>query len=273
MVKIACIVVVFYTQACFAQKNLFMEAEQRLSDLSERVYSAPNDTLKLQANAALIDELYQLISHKKSLRYSFTKLDHISILQPKDKSFRLITWALQYDNQLVQYFGFIHYYDRKQRAQVVHRLRDRSHAQKNVEIKTFTTDNWFGALYYKLIENEHNDRKYYTLLAWDGNDAKTNKKIIDVLWFDNKKTPLFGAPLFVSKSGIKNRYVMEFNELASVTLEYKAKSGIILFDDLQPVDGESTRIKSAIVPTLNYNGFMFKKGKWNFLERLEPTEL
>ena len=262
MAKIAIFAFLLFSQICFAQKDLFIQAENRISELSEVVYAAKNDTLKLQANAELIDEMYQLISHKKSLRYTFTKLDHISILEPKDKQFRIITWALQYENQLVQYFGFIHYYDKKQRAQVVHRLRDRSHLQENVEIKTFKTDNWFGALYYELIENEYNDRTYYTLLAWDGNDSKTNKKIIDVLWFDNKKTPLFGAPLFVSKSGIKNRYVMEFNELASVTLEYKAKSGIILFDDLQPVDGESTRIKSAIVPTLNYNGFMFKKGKW-----------
>lgn len=256
-----------------AQKDLFVNAEKRIKQLSNTVYNGQTDKEKLEANDILKDELFNIVSHKKSLRYSFENLEHISVIEPEDKSFRMFTWALHYDSDLYQYFGLIQYYDKKQRAQVVHMLRDESHRIKNPERKNLRPDYWFGTLYYDVITNTFEGRTYYTLLGWDGNTSKSDKKIIDVLWFDNKKSLIFGAPLFISDQGIQNRYILEYNELASVTLEYKPKSKIILFDDLEPVDGESIKVKTAYVPTLNYNGLIFKKGKWNLLKRLEPSEL
>lgn len=256
-----------------AQKDLFVNAEKRIKSLSNTVYSGKSDNEKIQANEALLDELFNIVSHKKSLRYAFENLDHISVIEPEDKSFRMFTWALQYENKLFQYFGLIQYYDKKQRAQVVHLLRDESFRIAQPETKTLRPDLWYGALYYDIVTTEHEGRTYYTLLGWDGNTEKSEKKIIDVLWFNNSKNIIFGAPLFISDSGIQNRYILEYNELATVTLEYKPKSQIILFDDLEPVDGESIQVKTSYVPTLNYNGFIFKKGKWNLLKRLEPSEL
>lgn len=256
-----------------AQKDLFVNAEKRIKDLSAQVYGAKSDKEKLEANEQLKDELYSIVSHKKSLRYGFENLEHISIIEPEDKSFRIFTWGLHYKSNLFQYFGLIQYYDKKQRAQVVHMLRDESHRITTPENKTLRPDYWYGALYYDIIVNEFDGRKYYTLLGWDGNTEKSEKKIIDVLWFNNSKDLIFGAPLFISDLGIQNRVILEYNELASVTLEYKPKSEVILFDELEPVDGESTKVKTAYVPTLNYNGFIFKKGKWNLLKHLEPTEL
>lgn len=256
-----------------AQKDVFVNAEKRIKALSHTVYEGQTDKEKLEANEALKDELFSIVSHKKSLRYPFDNLEHISVIEPEDKSFRIFTWALHYKSDLFQYFGMIQYYDKKQRAQVVHMLRDESHRIQDPESKTLRPDYWFGSLYYDIITNEFEGKTYYTLLGWDGNTKKSEKKIIDVLWFNNSKNLIFGAPLFISDLGIQNRYILEYNELASVTLEYKPKSKIILFDDLEPVDGESIKVKTSYVPTLNYNGFIFKKGKWNLLKRLEPSEL
>jgi len=267
------IVLFFIVFSVKAQKDLFVKAENEIVRLSEIVYSAETDKEKIEANEKLIDELYKIISHKKSMRFGFEQLEHISVLEPEDKSIRIFTWAMHYKSDLFQYFGMIQYYDKKQRAQVVHVLRDESHRIKNEESKILTPDYWYGALYYDIITTEHEGRTYYSLLGWDGHTAKSDKKIIDVLWFDNAKQLKFGAPLFVSDQGIQNRFILEYNELASVVLEYKSKSKIILFDHLEPVDGESFEVKTSYVPTLNYNGFIFKKGKWNLLKRLEPTEL
>ncbi len=256
-----------------AQKDLFVNAEKRIKELSSVVYGGETDQEKTEANEVLKDELFNIISHKKSLRYEFEKLKHISVIEPEDKSFRIFTWALHYESKLFQYFGLIQYYDKKQRAQVVHMLRDESHRILNPEDKTLRPDFWYGALYYDVITNEFEGKTYYTLLGWDGNTEKSEKKIIDVLWFNRNRDLIFGAPLFISDLGIQNRYILEYNELASVILEYKSKSKVILFDELEPVDGESVKVKTSYVPTLNYNGFIFKKGKWNLLKRLEPTEL
>lgn len=255
-----------------AQKDLFVNAEKRIKELSSIVYGGETDKEKTEANELLKDELFNIISHKKSLRYGFENLKHISVIEPEDKSFRIFTWALHYESNLFQYFGLIQYYDKKQRAQVVHMLRDESHRILNPENKTLRPDYWYGALYYDVITNEFEGKTYYTLLGWDGNTEKSEKKIIDVLWFNRSRDLIFGAPLFISDLGIQNRYILEYNELASVILEYKSKSKVILFDELEPVDGESVKVKTSYVPTLNYNGFVFKKGKWNLLKRIEPTE-
>ena len=275
MVKKFFLITFFISFSCLvkAQKDLFVNAENRIKELSDVVYSGKSDQEKLAANDALKDELFNIVSHKKSLRYPFENLDHISVIEPEDKSFRIFTWALHYKSNLFQYFGLIQYYDKKQRAQVVHMLRDESHRIKDPERKTLRPDYWYGSLYYDVVTNEFEGRTYYTLLGWDGNTEKSEKKIIDVLWFNNNKDLIFGAPLFISDIGIQNRFILEYNELATVTLEYKPKSKVILFDELEPVDGESVKVKTSYVPTLNYNGFIFKKGKWNLLKRLEPTEL
>jgi D-glycero-alpha-D-manno-heptose-7-phosphate kinase len=40
-----------------------------------------------------------------------------------------------------------------------------------------------GAVYYKIIGTKHLDQKYYTLLGYDENNIRSNKKIIEVLSF------------------------------------------------------------------------------------------
>ena len=56
----------------------------------------------------------------------------------------------------------------------------------DIERFSGSSDQWVGAQYYELIESKNKFQTYYTLLAWDGNDLLTNKKMIDVLWFDDR---------------------------------------------------------------------------------------
>ena len=53
---------------------------------------------------------------------------------------------------------------------------------------------WIGALYYSLTPFKRGKKDYYLLLGWDGNDERSNRKIMDVLSISKSLT--FGAPIF-----------------------------------------------------------------------------
>lgn len=255
-------------------QNKFFEAQEKvIASLSKQIYESENDKEKINLNDDLLDALYALVSNKKSLRYKFTKLDHISIVKPKDGEFRMFTWSIKLGNNNFVYSGLFHYYDKKQRAQVIHVLKDYSSQIKEPEGKTLRPDYWYGALYYNVITKEYNGVKYFTLLGLDGHDDRSNKKIIDLLWFDRKMTPYFGAPAFVSERGIKNRFILEYNELSSVKLNYQSKLNLIYFDHLEPVDGVSYNVLSSYVPTSDVDGFIFKKGKWSLVKQIDVEKL
>jgi hypothetical protein len=260
-------------QFSFAQKGWFEKKEAIISQLSQQIFKSTSDKEKVQLNDQMTEELYEVLSHKKSSRYPFSNLKHISIIQPDDKAFRMFTWSVKLGNNKFVYGGVFHYYDKSQRAQVVHVLRDMSSKINNVEDKSLSTDFWFGALYYKVIKKEFNGLAYYTLLGWDGHDDRSEKKIVDVLWFDRAMKPYFGAPIFVSKRGIKNRFILEYNELSKIRLNYQEKLGVIFFDHLEPVDGTSYNVPSCFVPTSDVDGMIFKQGKWSMIYQLDVEKL
>jgi hypothetical protein len=49
---------------------------------------------------------------------------------------------------------------------------------------------WMGAVYYRIVQTSYQNKNYYTLLGYDENNIRSNKKIIEVLTFENDK-PIF----------------------------------------------------------------------------------
>ena len=59
---------------------------------------------------------------------------------------------------------------------IIIQLQDNSDYQLDFEYQIFNQDNWYGALYYKIISPKKKYNKYYTMFAWDGNSKKSSKK-------------------------------------------------------------------------------------------------
>src|SRR5437667_347518 len=57
-------------------------------------------------------------------------------------------------------------------------------------------NNWWGQLYYNIIQKTINGKNYYTTFGFEAGDLLVRRKIIDILTFDEKGMPKFGAPLF-----------------------------------------------------------------------------
>lgn len=239
---------------------------------------------RTDASKDFVRQLVQALKTTNSYYYPFDSLTHngLSIIHAPDNTFRIITWALpqfKYSGAYTyEYFGAIQMNSPELK---LFGLQDKSSEMGSSEMQVCTPNNWFGALYYGITQNVWADTTYYTLFGWDGHNDRSTKKLADVLYFKDNQ-PLFGAPIFqVVKDGkmsIKNRFVLEFKEGASVTLNYNAEQQKIIFDSLISEDQENTDRKVGnkkkksgsgneftLVPEGQYCGLEFTEGVWHYL--------
>jgi hypothetical protein len=144
----------------------------------------------------------------------------------------------------------------------VYILKDVKNDIINPEEKILHYPDWYGCLYYEMIERQDMGKTYYTLLGFDFNNSISHKKYIDVLTFNPQGIPSFGAPIFVGGDGIKSRVMFEYSARSVLHLKYHDDVDKIVFNWLYPIVPEKSNDKSYYVPDATYDGYEFQRGKW-----------
>lgn len=132
--------------------------------------------------------------------------------------------------------------------------------------------NWYGARYYEIIPVTASGRSpYYILLGWKGNNAKTSKKVIEILSFDKAGEPVFGKAIFDGLKGTtpKNRVVFEYNKLNSMTLAVDKSVGMIVFDHLAPFTPDLEGNFEFYAADLSFDGYKLVGGRLKLVENVE----
>lgn len=225
---------------------------------------------RLTADSVFTRQLVRALKVPHSFYYPFDSLFTISRLYAPDSSFRIITWQLVVNEELVRQHGAIQMRT-KDGSLKLFPLSDKSDAVPKLEDSIGNHQNWYGALYYRILQKNHQGRKIYTLLGFDENDSASNKKIIDILEFVNNE-PRFGAKVFRYPNNEFNaanpcRYIMEFKSGAGPRLNYDDELDMIIVEHLVSPSGEPNR-KSTLVGDGDYDGFRWLNGKWVFVNKL-----
>ena len=112
---------------------------------------------------------------------------------------------------------------------------------------------------------------YYILIGWKGNNAKTSKKVIDILSFDKAGQPVFGKPIFDGLKGAapKNRIVFEYNKLNSMTLTLDKSVGMIVFDHLAPFTPDLEGNFEFYAADLSFDAYKLAGGRLKLVENVE----
>lgn len=239
-----------------AQEINFQKEENKIISLAKVILEAENDSLKTDANHKLKNLFIRVLNMKKSYLHEFSKMAHISILQPKDKKFKIITWFTQYKNGNTTYSGIIQSCNKRGKKCTLYILEDHSSLSSKDVNNIINIDTWYGCLYYDLIMTKIEKKVYYTLLGWDGNDGNTTKKIIEVLNFNEKNKPYFGANIFNNN---QNRILIQYSSDYPVSLQYDQELEYIVFDHLEPIDEISIGNFNLYAPNLSYD--ILKKSK------------
>ena len=235
------------------EKDLEKE-KNKLIDLAQVILKGETDSIRIAANDDFYENLLTLLNTEKSYKYKFENIEHVSILQPKDKMFKIFTWFLPYKNGEYEYFGIIQKCKKNGNKCRIYELKKTQELNNESLNKNLETDEWYGCLYYDIISITINKQKYYTLLGWDGNNKQTTKKIIEVLKLKKKTDPVFGSSIF---NNTQKRIIIEYSSKYPISLRYDEKLEYIVFDHIEPIDGISINNFDIYAPNLSYD--IFKK--------------
>ncbi len=258
----------------------FQQYEDTLKKLSKEIQFNNNDVEKQKANNVFIQTWMQVLNTDKSFFFPFDSLTSVSRLTSPDEKFRIITWSVGRSDGTYDYYGFIQMNPKKNEGTLLYQLFDFSDSLNNPEISVCNRLNWFGALYYKLIKEKYNGKEYYTLLGWNGKGLVSGKKIIEVLTFSDKNTPVFGADIFsgFAKKKAAKRIIFEYSKKISMSLKYQQqyvskgdnKNWMIVFDRLVPMSSNLEGVYCYYVPASNiYDACVFENGKWKFIKDVD----
>jgi hypothetical protein len=257
-----------FASTLFAQNN-FQQKEKELKILGDSILKGSTDSVRAASCTIFTSTFETVLKDSGSFNYTFDSLKNVSVLESHDKSVRIFSWMLpSISKDKYNYFGFVQLYDKKLKKAMLYKLEEDNLPNEEVEKKSLSTKNWFGALYYKIIENKINGNKIYSLLGWRGNSRQTTMKVIDVL-VTEKEIPKFGAPIFKTEHGVKHRIIFEYTSQAVMSLRYNEKKKMIVLDNLSPSNPDLKGKYEYYGPDMSYDAFKFKSGKWNYFKNIQ----
>lgn len=253
----------------YGQDKTLDQYEQELNEISPILLNGKNELERFSANEKFVEIWDLILDDPKSLKHKFESIENFPIITSKDKKLRIINWIVALDNNTYQYHGIVQFFNSSNKYQVS-RLIPLSGEMKNVESIKLENNNWYGALYYQMEEIKRGNKKYYVLLGWNGNDERSNIKVIDVL--SVKKDLVFGAPIFRVDKKRLNRYIIEYKEDASASIKFKKKEDRIVLSNLIPLNDGMEGLYDYYVPDGSINAFELSNGSFKLKRDIENTE-
>ncbi len=249
-----------------------MDYEDTISRLGDSIVQSNDWRIREEASAHIIPMVVKALKIKNSFEYKFDSLKTFSILNSEDQKFRIFTWQLTMKDFTYRYYGAIQMNTEELK---LYPLIDMSLFIKDIEDTILDNNNWPGEIYYNIVQKKYKSENYYLLFGWDGNDKFSNKKMMDVLWFDEMGKPKFGMPVFYFSEDAKpkTRVIIEYKEDASTTFNFDETMGMIVFDYLVPENPLSEGIFMTYIPDGTYQGFKFEKGKWILVRNVSGENL
>lgn len=234
--------------------------EYQLEGLSYNIINGSDKVERITSCYYFIETLKTALQIPNSFDYDFDLLKTVSSITSEDDKFRVFTWNLLLDSGKYMYFGAIQMNNPD--SLELYGLYDSSDYNRNVIYGQFDNRHWMGALIYQIHHYRWKKKDYYITFGWDGQDAKTNRKVIDVLWFDDEGKPNFGEEIFDFDGDLQSRIIFDFNDRAAMLCRYDDHEEAIVFANLVPINPLMKGVYQNYVPDGTYDYLRFEKGVW-----------
>lgn len=260
-----------------ADYKFLRKKDDSLRNVGLKIIQGRNASDRFLADSAFTRIFVRALKTKNSFQFPFDSIINISKLYAPDSAFRIFTWQLVINENTIRQHGAIQMKtaDGSFKPFV---LIDKSDITKNSYDTIADNTGWIGAVYYKIILKKYDGRKFYTLLGFDENSLKSDKKIMDILEFIDGK-PVFGNKLFIMEKESNypknaSRFIMEFKKEASPRLTYDEDMDAIVFDELIS-ETNTPQKKWTLVSDGEHEGFRWRDGKWIHIRNIfagQPTK-
>ena len=264
------VVTVFAQHGSREAISFLQQKEDTLKGYADKLVNGVSASIRFNNDSIFTRMFVKALKTNHSFSYPFDSLQTISKLYAPDSSFRIFTWQMVVNENLVRQHGAIQMKTADGSLKLFP-LIDKSDVTTNITDSTGNNKGWMGAVYYKIIQTRNNNQNYYTLLGYDENNIRSTRKIIEVLSFINDE-PLFGGRYFsFEKDAVgkpaTSRYVMEYKKSAGARLTYDEDLKMIIAEHLESETGEPKK-KWTFIPDGDYEGFKWENGKWVHVEKV-----
>lgn len=243
------------------ESTVLQEKEQQLDSLLDVLRSAETNAEKSTANAEFTELMSQTLNEPGALSYNFTLLETVGVIDSPDEQVRIVNWNVEQEDFSHTYHCFVMYNDKKKDEVRVTELVDMSFGMPSQPTEIIDHENWYGALYYKIIPVKRGSKTIYTLLGWDHNSSLSQMKLIDAMYFTSSAVK-FGSPIFKMGKETKKRVFFEHSKKTSMFLNYEPHRERIMMDHLSPESPALKAFRSYYVPDMSYDAFVFENKKW-----------
>lgn len=246
--------------------------EEKLKLEFDSLKKITNDEAKRAYNQLIINDVQNFLQDPASYTVTLDSVKFMGKVVSPDNAFRVLNWNIAYSDFSFEYFTFLQFNPQDKQGYRVIRLMDTGlKVSKDLESRQFNSENWYGALIYKILLNTYKKQNYYTMLELDYNNLMSSFKIIDVMTFDKLGNPVFGAPIFKTDKGIRSRVVFEYSAQVSMGLKYDDRFKMIVFDHLSPIRPDLAGDYKFYGPDFSYDGYTFDNGFWVYKADLDIT--
>jgi hypothetical protein len=254
-----------------SDRKVLRQKEDTLKRLAEKLSIDSFSAGRMRSDSLFTKVLIRSLQVKNSFYYPFDSVIGISKLYAPDSSFKIFTWALNFDGSYTRQRGAIQMRTEDGSMKLLP-LLDVSEDTDLPNDSVRARNRWIGAVYYNIIRTTHNGKNYYTLFGLDDNSVRSKKKWIDVLTFDQNGLPQFGtAPFIFDRDSIKrapmNRFSIEYKKEATALVNFIDEQGMILVDHLIS-ETDEPEFPWTFVPDGDSEGFKWEKGKWVHIDKV-----
>ena len=261
---------VFSQQIKTEDLKILKEKEDSMQLYAMKLIQGINATDRFTADSIFTKMFVRSLKIKNSFYYPYDSLYTISKLYAPDSSFRIYTWQLIINDDIVRQHGAIQMKTANGNLKLIP-LIDKSDNILNIMDTIGNNFAWIGAVYYNIVLNSFENKNYYTLLGYDEYNIRSNRKFIEVIHFENG-SPIFGGNFFnFNKDSLMPRnparYVYEFKKEAGPRLRFDDEMNMIIMEHLISESNEPKK-KWTLIGDGDYEGFKWEKGKWKYITKV-----
>lgn len=240
----------------------FFRAQERMLIEQHSKIAKAKGNVKKELELSFRDSVLKVIQYDEATNFEFDSVKIFGRIVSSDDKLIVYTWNIPQAGGFHNYYCIIQYYQKKLKKHTAVVLNEQAGFLNKNQQGIASPNNWPGALYYEIIPSKYKGVTTYTLFGFDFNSIVSNRKVIEVLSFDDSGNLQFKPQAFIYEGKKLNRIVFEYNEQVQMSLNYQHETQTIIFDHLSPMKPSLQDQYQFYGPDLSYDGFVFEDGIW-----------
>jgi hypothetical protein len=264
--KITLLVLLSFSLNIFSQSESIKKKQSKINQLFNQIIKERNDDISVSCNDTIFGLMEEILKSDSSFYFDYQEIEHIGKITSQNKRINIFTWNIPLRTGML-FRGFIQCSNGN-----IFPLKQEN-TFKPSETEQYNYENWYGALYYEIVDFQIDDITYYALLGWSVPNTKNHIKLIDILSIKDN-IPMFGLNIFDDEKREEDFYTMangmlksrsraifEYDANSTMLLVYNSKNKQFEFEHLSPMQVINEQIVSYGAD-LSTDIYKLKKGKW-----------